>query len=130
MRRTIIALVVFLAFPLIARVQQHAPTAAVCQADLAVWGDLAMQTDYFKSETASTENKIPSQNEIHRIPIREVIARELEMGDCAKVDPDKKQSYYDTLGFYRSVHGDRLEHFVIRHGLYPQFAREDDAGKR
>ena len=130
MRRAIVGVAILLSFPLSAQVEKHAPTVDVCRADVALWDDSALQVDYAKAETESVKNNVPSQNEIHKLPIKQIWGRLLEMGDCAKVDPERKASYLDAANFYSSVQGDRAVHFILRHGLIVQFEQEDAAGKR
>lgn len=110
--------------------QEHAPTAAQCQADVAVWGDEKMQTEYLDAETAFIKNGTPNKTDVAKLPFGELQARIMEMGDCMKVDPQRLEKYHDALAFYHSVGGDRLFRFITRHILWPQFNLEDAQGKR
>jgi len=53
-----------------------------------------------------------------------------EMDACEKVDPPNRLRYYNTPCEMDSEQGERLSHFIIRHGLNKQFMEEDAAGQR
>jgi len=104
--------------------QEHAPTAAQCQADAAVWGDTQVENRYLDAQTSD-------QTEIGRLSYREVAARMTEMGACRKVDPLRENKYYEISSFYSGVVlSSRVFDFMTRHDLWGQFKLEDTQGKR
>jgi hypothetical protein len=110
--------------------QQHAPTVATCQADVAVWYGAEMATEYNNAETAWVRNVIPNRTEAAKLTIKEVIARQNEMTQCMKVDEEKLELYFSAQDFYHGIHCDRVMRFIDRHGLRGEFQKEDAAGKR
>jgi hypothetical protein len=126
--KTILFAVALFAIPTFA--QQHAPTVATCQADLAVWYSTDMATEYLTAEAHWSTDKIRNRTEIAKAPISEVIARQHEMFDCEKVDEQKSSLYHEAGMFYTTVYTDRVVEFVSRHNLWDQFRKEDAEGKR
>lgn len=110
--------------------QEHAPTAAQCQADVAVWGDSEIINQYLNAELYSYQTKTANRAEISKLGWQEVDAREAEMAVCPKVDPQGAKRYVDTANFYEMVMGHRLGDFVMRHNLWQQFSKEDAEGER
>jgi hypothetical protein len=110
--------------------QEHAPTAAQCQADVSVWGDFTLKSEYKDGVIAYLSNGTPNKTDVAKLGWDEVVARRTEMGTCTKVDAQNFAKYSDALQFYNSVTADRLFDFVTRHNLWPQFKSEDAQGKR
>lgn len=112
-------LVTFLLFPFPVQTQQHAPTVDVCRADAAVWErDLALFKD---------------------LSVQELMLRSGEMKNCETVDPDRENDissltryirYQHLESFYRSQGEYRAVNFIIRHGLWKQFEKEDTTDTR
>lgn len=119
-----------LLFVVTANAQEHAPTAAQCQADAAVWGDSSSQTEYNQAQTAFVKGNIPNKTDIAKLGLDEVIARQDEMANCMKVDRPSFNRYYDTQQFYHSIFTDRLFDFIERHNLMAQVKLEDSQGER
>jgi hypothetical protein len=115
--------------------QQHAPTAEVCKADVAVWYNAEMATEYYKAQQALVEDTAPNRTDIAKLPVQEVIARMNEMYDCARadvpegVDPQTNR-YFQAGHFYHEVFSSRAMQFIHRHGLWDEFLKEDSSGKR
>lgn len=110
--------------------QEHAPTPAVCRADVAVWGNLQAETDYSKAETAWLTNRVSNQTAIAKLSIKEMMRRGDEMSQCEDVDPDQENTYRDLQMFYHGVRHDRYARFIYRHHLMPQLMQEDAVGRR
>jgi hypothetical protein len=110
--------------------QQHAPTVAQCQADVALWGATNMETEYNKAETAHTNVGTPNPTNLDKLPLDEIASRQVEMGDCARVDEGNYQQYYDANTFYYGIFASRVISFVKRHGLWDQMKAEDTKGIR
>jgi hypothetical protein len=110
--------------------QQHAPTAAQCQADVAVWGDSSLRTAYNEAQTAYVTNQTPNKTDVAKLDFQEVNDRQSEMIICTKVDTQNFDKYFDAMGFYHSVLADRLFNFVTRHNLWAQLKSEDAQGMR
>jgi hypothetical protein len=108
-----------LLFVLSTHAQEHAPTVDVCRADAAVW---ARDLPLFKNLSA-----------------HELMSRAGEMSDCQTVDGVKEQDvpsliryigYQHLEAFYRSQGEYRAVNFIIRHGLWKQFEKEDTTDNR
>ena len=110
--------------------QQHAPSLETCQADIALWYDRATATEYLNAETAYISENSPNRTPTARLSLREIVARELEMGDCMKVDATRQERYLQAIDFYDRVSADRYRRFVRRHKLEQQLLREDATGLR
>jgi len=130
MHRALTAFALLLFSPLAVQVQEHAPTADVCRADVAVWSSSDLKADYYNAETDSIKNKTPNRNELNLLPLTEIRARMSEMQKCREVDPNREDSYLKAEGFYYDVQAERWYRFLVRHQLLAQFEREDAAGKR
>jgi hypothetical protein len=128
MKRIVLLLLMLTAVP--AGTQQHAPTVAQCQADAAVWAPPEMQTEYLKAQTAHIKYGTPNETSTNKLPIKEVLARIDEMGDCQKVDHRNWEKFLEIQSFYSNVQTDRVQDFMTRHDLWPQFRSEDAQGKR
>jgi hypothetical protein len=126
----LLILIFGLLFIVSAHAQEHAPTAAQCQADVAVWGDSSMETEYNKAQTAFVNDNTPNKTDTAKLGVDEIIARQNEMIDCMKVDRPQFNSYLDAMQFYHSVIADRLFDFISRHSLWDQVRLEDAQGKR
>jgi len=91
---------------------QHAPTAAQCQADIAVW-------------------KAESKVDIEALAVNTLVGRANELSDCSKVLVGDGSELARTL---RAVYDQHIEnryaHFVMRHGLGQQMVDEDAKGAR
>jgi hypothetical protein len=110
-----ILLVLVLLFSISSSTQevQHAPTAAQCQADQALW--------LSKLETRGGTSDIVVQT-LHKW--------QNEMSDCETVDPLNKLKYFNTETKIEAELEGRELSFIHRHNLYQQFLDEDAAGKR
>ena len=110
--------------------QKHAPSIETCRADLALWYDVASATEYKKAETlhltGGTKNSTPAA----KLPLKEVNARIIEMGNCSHVDTARSDAYVGANDFYAGVQGDRYFAFIVRHNLMPQIMKEDAQGLR
>jgi hypothetical protein len=101
--------------------QDHAVMPEQCRADAHLW----------HSQSKEANDKL-SFDDIQR--------RSLEMWNCQSIDsgtgegvPEFKQdmdTYRLLWTAYTSVSAQRLQHFVVRHGLAKQFKDEDAAGQR
>ncbi len=91
---------------------EHAPTAAQCQADRAVW-----------IKDFSTGN-------IKNVPVTTLNGRAMEMGSCMDVDANHAFDYYTVQASSLIETENRQSRFLSRHNLYLQFVEEDAAGKR
>jgi|SRR5580700_6017799 hypothetical protein len=91
---------------------QHAPTAAQCQADIAVW-------------TAQ------SKADIVALPVNALVSRANELSDCSKVlDGDASEWARTMRAVYDQHIENRYVHFIMRHGLGQQMVDEDAKGAR
>jgi hypothetical protein len=118
--RTIILTIILLASSLaFGQDIQHAPTAAQCQADIAVW---------------KGENKA----HIESLPVHDLIVRAQEMKECVDVLADGKAKGWadeiETAMTVELIYGQHIAHryldFLVRHRLEQQMADEDAAGQR
>lgn len=112
------------------RAQQHAPTVDVCRADAALWYSTEAATEYIKAENEHLSNGTRNRTPIAKLGVEEIVARSLEMGDCASVDSDRFNTYHDAQKFYMDVVHDRMASFIYRHHLMEQLKREDARGLR
>src|SRR5260370_15188817 len=129
MKPFLLVLTLLLVVPAIG--QEHPPTAAQCQADLAVWGDPDLMTEYFEADTTYEAKGITNGSRIARLQYGELEAGAQELGGtCTKVDAEQSAQYLHAADLYTSVSFDRLFHFVARHNLASQFLKEDAQGKR
>lgn len=128
MKRFLLVFIMLLVIP--ATGQEHAPTAAQCQADAAVWGDPAVMTEFRNAETAFLTNGTPDRTVTNKLGYEEIIARMTELLDCEKVDPPRTAKYGDVASFYHEVLSGRWYNFITRHNLWNQFQLEDNQGKR
>jgi hypothetical protein len=94
---------------------QHAPTVAQCQADQALW-----LSKLQKPHGRGTDD----------VGVTTMHKWQSEMNDCQSVDPANRRKYYETIVEAISEVETREMAFIYRHGLYPQFVQEDEAGKR
>jgi hypothetical protein len=91
---------------------QHAPTAAQCQADIAVW---------------KSQNKAY----IDGLPVNTLVSRANELSDCSKVlDGDGSEWARTMRAAYDQHIENRYVHFIMRHGLGQQMVDEDAKGAR
>lgn len=110
--------------------QQQAPTADVCRADAARWGDAKLQAQYSEAQIDHMQNGSRNATEVARLRMTEILQRAIEMRTCMKVDSVYEHKYSDIVHFYSGVKADRLQAFIERHGLMAQFAQEDAQGLR
>jgi hypothetical protein len=110
--------------------QTHAPTLEVCRADAALWYNDDMSAEYDKAEAIWISDHVPNRTPTAKLPLKEVIARQNEMYDCARVDESTQNLYFDAGRFYHGVFADRAISFLARHNLMHQFQKEDVAGIR
>jgi hypothetical protein len=130
MRTMVIAILILATAPAFAQQIEHAPTAAQCQADVAVWYSPEASTEYQKAQTAWTTDHKPNRTPGGKMKVMEAIARMDEMFDCQLVDPQKEDLYYRAGNFYYGIYADRAINFISRHQLWPEFRKEDAAGLR
>jgi hypothetical protein len=130
MMKTLPVLLALGFFTPLAWAQEHAPLAAQCQADVALWNDKDKQLEYEKAEKAKAQYDTPNRTEINKLSFRELSQRVVEMGECESVDPPRFEDYYQTMTFYSEVVSDRFRSFVHRHHLFEQLIREDAEGQR
>jgi len=125
MRKTILAAAILFVAPTFAQEVQHAPTAAQCQADAALWN--SQKTDFFITykNTQDVRNTI-----IEKLTAKELFARSNEMFDCASVDSGRAKDYFATQDTYIELFLRRMNSFIQRHDLMDQFYQEDEAGAR
>ena len=109
--------------------QQHAPTAEVCRADVALWYSTQLSTEYHRAQTDWITDQIPNRTAIAKLPLSEVSARLQEMGDCWSVD-NHEEKYFKAMDLYDSAFGGRYIRFVRRHHLEQQLLSEDEQGLR
>jgi hypothetical protein len=112
--------------PLLA--QEHAPLFATCEADLALWYHAEEFTQYLNAQTAFFTDKTPNKTALNFLPIDEVIARHLEMGQCWTMT--HRDIYHEADASYMGIFSDREHDFIIRHNLMSQLRAEDAEGKR
>jgi hypothetical protein len=113
-----------------ARAQQHAPTADVCRADVAVWFSREIFKEYESAEIAFLRDDVPNRSEIAKLPLSEVTERAQEMLKCMSVDKKDLDTYTNAQDFYQNVIYERYFRFVLRHHLKDQLMREDAQGLR
>jgi hypothetical protein len=112
MRQTVATLVLVLLAATSVRLQEHAPIAAQCQADQAVWvGGL-------------------DSVQISKIGVEEINKRMWEMAACQKVDSLNSAGYVKVATDYLMALNVRYYNFIERHNLGSQFLQEDAEGKR
>lgn len=109
---------------------KHAPLAAQCQADVRVWYSDQMFIDYNEAQAEWHRHSIPNHKTPSEVGVRELRARQNEMGQCMSVDPQNESLYLEAFRFYFGVFTDRVVEFMDRHGLRKQMEREDAAGLR
>lgn len=127
----IVVVFFFSVFVLVAGMQQHAPMAAQCQADAALWyGDSERRIEYINAEAAHMKYGTPNKTEPNKLSFDEIQARIDEMNDCMDVDPKSLLKYSDTLNYYAGMERNRVFSFITRHDLWSQFHSEDAQGKR
>jgi hypothetical protein len=110
--------------------QEHAPTVAQCQADIAIWGDTNLEIEYRDATAAFLSVGTPNKSKVNNLGLDKVVARMTEMDDCGKVDPQGLVKYSNAAAFYEAAFKDRFVGFVKRHNLLPQLKLEDAQGKR
>jgi hypothetical protein len=132
--KKILLIVLTLSFRGVAHAQgqteEHAPTVAQCQADLAAWYNAGMYIEYNKAEAARPNFDTPNRSPINKIPLTELSRRRDEMADCFYVDSSRRTEYRDAMNLYDFLRADRFKSFVLRHNLLEQLIREDAAGER
>jgi hypothetical protein len=112
MKRILVALTLVMLSAPCGRVQEHAPLAAQCQSDKAVW----------------INELDPTQ--ISTVAVAEVNKRMWEMGSCQEVDPSNSAGYVKVATIYLMAIDARYQNFMKRHNLMSQFVQEDTEGKR
>jgi hypothetical protein len=91
---------------------KHAPTAAQCQADIAVW-------------------KAESKVDIEALAVNALVGRANELSDCSKVLVGDGSEWALTLRAAYDQHIEkRYVNFLIRHGFGQQMVDEDAKGAR
>lgn len=110
--------------------QQHAPTVAMCRADVALWYNSEMATAYLNAETLHITDNVKNLTPTAKLPLTEVLDRTTEMGDCTRVEEQHSDTYVEAQRLYSTVRGDRVSSFIYRHHLMAQLRREDSEGIR
>jgi hypothetical protein len=110
--------------------QKHAPSIEMCRADLARWYDVESATEYKKAETLHLTGGVKNLTPAAKLPLKEVNARIIEMGECSHVDTTQSNAYAAANDFYAGVQGDRYFAFIVRHNLMSQIMKEDAQGLR
>jgi hypothetical protein len=121
--RLLVPLLLLFGIPLAG--QEHAPTAAQCQADADAWGVpnpppllfLFHLDDFSKMDVSSVTAKALG-------------ARIAQLEQCVKTDSANSNRYNVAGLFYRIAIEDRITKFAARHNLMSQFYDEDKQGKR
>ena len=110
--RKLLVILAILSMSAVAQDIQHAPTAAQCQADIAVW-------------------KTQDKAYIEALPVNTLVNRANELSDCSKVLVGDGSEWAWTLRAAYDQHiENRYVHFLIRHGLGQQMVDEDAKGAR
>ena len=130
MRTIAITILILATAPAFAQQVEHAPTAAQCQADVAVWYSAEMSTEYLNAQTAWITDRKPNKTPAGKMKVSEAIARMNEMFDCRLVDEEKSDLYQRAGNFYYGIYADRAIDFIGRHHLWPEFRKEDAEGLR
>ena len=130
MKTILLAVAMLVASSVYGQEVKHAPTKDVCEADVALWYSVAMDTEYNEAQTAWVADSVPNRTALAKLPYWEAIARMEEMFDCMQVDLKQNDLYKSAGDMYYSVYTDRVIRFVLRHHLKPLFQQEDEAGKR
>lgn len=118
MKEIFLAVALLVATSAFGQAVEHAPTAAQCQADSALW--TKKMTDPADSWALSAKD----------VSMRTLTKWGTEMTDCTTVDPPNTNRYVATQKFILLIRGARLQDFVIRHDLAVKFLDEDEAGAR
>ena len=116
--------------PAFAQEIKHAPTVEQCRADVALWHNLKIFTEYNSAQTAWASDGVPNRTPTAQLPLSTIQSRLLEMAVCTDVDKPNHATYYETNQFYAGVVHDRYVRFLKRHGLMDQLWAEDAAGER
>jgi hypothetical protein len=128
MKTILLAAAILIAVPAIGQEVQHAPTAAQCQADRAVW---SVQADeWVQAEIAHSDRGTANLSALNKMTVDGIHARAEELGTCNTVDPANQQMYSLAADNYSLIYLSRLTHFMTRHGLFSQFFEEDSQGQR
>ena len=102
---------------------EQASTVEQCRADRTLW--FSKLSDDAKAEEAEGLREPVA----HSISFQQLNFLNLEMHNCARIDPESNDLYYKTSGDAVGTANNRLVHFIYRHNLYQQFLAEDAEGK-
>jgi hypothetical protein len=94
-------------------VVEHAPTAAQCQADQALW-----------------RNKLSGDISTSAPPFMTIRNWPIEMNNCVIVDPSHSDAYLFVSALASATMARREFDFLKRHDLFSQFVTEDNQGIR
>jgi len=113
--------------------EEHAPTAAQCQADADLWNippvsEIPLQK-IFAARLADAINAF-SRMQLGGVSAKTLRARETELLQCTKTDAQNSDRYSLAQLFYNLAVGQRISAFMQKHNLYEQFLAEDGQGKR
>jgi hypothetical protein len=130
MRTIAITILILATAPAFAQQIEHAPTAAQCQADVAVWYSNEIATEYMNAQTAWVTDGKPNKTEGGKMSFTEATARMHEMFECQLVDKGKVGLYHEAGTFFYGIYADRAIDFIERHHLWAEFRKEDAEGLR
>lgn len=102
-----------IATPVRAQEAKHAYTVEQCRADQRLW--LA---------------KLEIVNGFPAVSAKELAVWVVEMGECQKIDPARREPYARTRCEAIDAQATRLFRFIERHNLFGQYLDEDAQGKR
>jgi hypothetical protein len=108
---------------------EHAPTAAVCQAEQQLW-----LVEYREWLGATDKTKTT----VNALTVSQILHRQIEMTDCTTIVFDSKPGqstdvidpYLSVSQDYASIASNRYSSFLRRHHLMHQLEQEDAAGAR
>jgi hypothetical protein len=98
-------------FPVTCLAQEHALSKTHCQADANLWN---LHNDILAADPA--------------MPVRELGLRAQEMANCWLAY--RSPIFHTVTDSYHDAYVSRLDNFMVRHNLFPQFIEEDKEGKR
>ncbi len=95
---------------------KHAPALEACVADANLWVS--------EVENGLNQGRIPPQ-----LTWKQLVARQSYLMDCQQAYP-KHQWSNDLNYVYEMEQAEREMKFIVRHKLFDQFIKEDEAGER
>jgi hypothetical protein len=113
----------------VAVAQKHAPTVEVCRADVALWYNTQLYTEFRLAQKDWFADQIPNRTDIAKLSLSEIGMRVREMGECWSVD-NHEEKYLKAMDLYDTAFTGRYIRFVRRHHLEQQLMSEDEQGLR